>query len=245
MYKYILLPALSLALLNEGMAQSGFKLGLKGGLNVTTMTGNDVTWLEREEGFVRQPKLRPGAHVGPTFNLGFGRHGNASLTFDVLFSMKGSNYYYDQYYYENDDDTVTTKLEVKESVTRLGVDVPILFRYRTDFGLYGEAGLFLSIMPVTLFKTDDPRYVEASTTEFDYVDIEEGLYRPFDFGFNVGAGWISKGGFGIGLRGFMGMLDQYETYGFVGLITPSGRTVNVGAQLSLMYHFGWDSKRRR
>ena len=229
-------------------AQSGFKLGVKGGLNLTTMVGNDQTWLEYDEGFARQSKFRAGGHAGATFSLGFGRHGNASLTFDVLFSMKGGNYYYDQYYFADVDDTVTTHLEVRESVTRFCLDVPILFRYRANMGLYGEAGIFISVAALTLYNTDDPRYTAYSTDDYDYLDIETTQYKPLDVGFTAGAGWISSGGFGIGLRGFMGLLDQYEPYGsplLIGVGAPSGRTVNMGMQLSLMYYFGWDKRSRR
>jgi hypothetical protein len=217
-------------------------------LNVTTLTGNDLTWLEYDEGFVRQPQYRLGGHAGLGMSLGFGRHGNSSLAIDVLFSMKGANYFYDQYYYANETDTVTTHLEVRESVTRLCVDVPIVYRYRANMGLYGEAGIYVSFAAATIFKSDEPRY---SDPDFDYLAIEESQYKPLDIGFTAGAGWIGEGGFGVGLRAFMGMLDQYDTYGdffgVLGLAAPSGRTVNFGYQLSGMYYFNWYSRggRRR
>ena len=246
MKKLIVAGILALALPAVSQAQTGFKFGVKGGLNITTLSGNDLTWLEYEERFVRTSKFRPGGHAGATFSLGFGRHGNSSLTFDLLFSMKGANYSYEQNYYENETDTVTTHLEVKESVTRFCMDLPILYRYRANMGLYGEAGIFISVAAATKFNSDDPRY--ASTNDFNYLDIEESQYRPLDIGFTAGAGWISKGGFGIGVRGFMGLLDQYETYSnplFIGIGAPSGRTVNLGFQFSLMYYFGWDQRSRR
>lgn len=225
-------------------AQRGFKFGLKAGLNLTTMPTTDRSWLEINEGFVRTPKYKAGAHVGPTISLGFGRHGNASLVTDLLFSMKGGTYVYEDYYTLGND-TVAKKYDHKETVTRLCIDWPILFRYRLNMGVYGEAGIYTSIAAATKFSTDDSRY---DTDElYNYVDIEESQYIPLDVGFTFGAGWISKGGFGLGLRGFMGMMDQYNTYTlFVNSLTkPSGRTINMGLQFGATYYFGWESKRRR
>lgn len=242
MRKLILLPVLLLVLANTGMAQAGFKFGLKTGLNITSMTGTDVTWLEWNETFVREPHFKLGAHVGPSFSLGFGRHGNSSLTFDVLFSMKGATYTYKDSYFKYDGDTVATEIDAKESLTRLCVDVPILFRYRANMGLYGEAGIYLSVAASTQFASDDPR------SEDLYEEIEETQYKPLDIGATAGLGWISEGGVGIGFRAFMGFLDQYQTWDDpLSVIDPGdlGRTTNYGFQLSGMYYFGWDKRRRR
>ncbi|MBK9195647.1 MAG: PorT family protein [Flavobacteriales bacterium] len=242
MRRSIFLTALAMAAASSAIAQDGFKFGLKTGLNVTTFNGNDNTWLEREEGFVRESTFKPGAHVGVSMNLGFGRHGNSSLTADVLFSMKGSGYKYNDYYFVNETDTVAKQIDVKESVTRLCVDVPILYRYRTNFGLYGEAGIYISIAVGTSLSNDDPRATDL------YMEIEEAQYKPLDLGFTAGAGWISDGGLGLGVRGFTGFLDQYETWDdpldqFD--LGDVGQTWNFGFQLSGMYYFGWGGRSRR
>lgn len=232
-----------LALLLPGAmnAQRGFKFGVKAGVNLTTMPTTDLRFLEYENGIVKKNKFKAGGHLGATMNLGFGRHGNSSLTADLLFSVKGGAYRYDDYDAVGSD-TVATKIDVNESVTRLAIELPVLYRYRLNMGLYGEAGIFISAAPATIFTTDDPRYDDTA------INYEEKQYKMLDIGLTGGVGWIGKGGFGAGVRGFMGFLDQYDTYTgalVYSFTIPTGRTVNTGAMLSGMYYFGWASKRRR
>ncbi len=236
MKKIIAASMLAMAVPAVSQAQEGFKFGIKAGLNMFTVISSDEMYYEEANGTLADQGFKLGPHAGVGLHLGFGRHGNSSLLVDALFSMKGHTSKYT--YNDVDANGDSYQVDAKEVVTRMCLDVPIMFRFRANWGMYSEIGLYTSFALATTIRNDDP-YMDAF-----YLAVEEESYRPLDLGILAGAGWISNGGIGIGLRGSVGFLDQYKKWDNPNDpfdLSDAGMTWNFGVQLCGMYYFGWDN----
>jgi hypothetical protein len=175
--KKILIAAAVVALPFASMAQSGFKLGAKAGLNMANIVGTDILETSSKMGF----------HVGPMAHYGFGDEGNFSVLAELLFDMKG---------YKVDDKPFALNY----------IDVPILARYRFGFGMYLETGFYFGFLMSASYDGEsefDTVDNNGNATKEKYKDSVNGS----DFGYCAGIGYIHQSGFGIGYRWNLGLAD--------------------------------------
>ena len=105
---------------------------------------------------------------------------NSSFYAGVLFSLQGASY--DEGY------------EYSSGKVTLGyISIPLLYNYKTDFGLYGEAG----IQPGFLVSAKD----KYNGTSEDYKDF----INSFDLGIPVGVGLWIKDKISVGARAVFGL----------------------------------------
>jgi len=135
-----------------------FEIGAKGGVNVSNFTGTD-NWQNVKT------KSLVGYHVGGFVSFFIGN--NFAIQPEVLFSSQGAKF-------ETADQTIDQKIYY--------VNVPLLFKFRTNGGFYIEAG------PQLGFKTG-----QSSSSA-------DSIAKSMDFSVAGGIGFHSKMGLGIGAR---------------------------------------------
>jgi len=155
MKKLFLIPAL---LFSISLCAQKYQLGLKGGVNLSNFTGGDFK-------AVKNSSLL-GFHAGGFISFLAGS--NFAIQPEVLFSTQGAKL-------ENAGD----KRDFKVSY----LNVPVMFKYRTNGGFYLEAG------PQVGFKLGEDEY--GSVNNFA---------KNLDLAVNAGLGYHSSSGFGIGGR---------------------------------------------
>jgi outer membrane immunogenic protein len=124
-----------------------------------------------------------GAQVGVTFPL-IEFSEPMSIRAEANLSMQGSKY---------EDTYFGTPL--KGRVNLLYLNFPLVFRYQTKSGFFGEAG----IQPGFLLSAKD----KYSGETHDYKDN----VKKFDFSIPFGAGYEFKNNFGVGLRVIPGLTN--------------------------------------
>lgn len=175
MKKVILSLALLAGITGVANAQTGLKLGLKGGFNGATVSGTDSKGSEYKAGFA----------AGGLINYGFTDH--VSVQGELLYSQKGFSI----------DNVGGTDFTAKSTLGY--IDVPILFKY--TLGDDGK-GLFLELGPQGSFIINQRSFLEdsggkeisgSSTTSTD-------AFNKSVIGYVGGVGYQLTSGLGLGVR---------------------------------------------
>jgi opacity protein-like surface antigen len=179
MKKTILSLALLAGAAGVANAQTGIKVGLKGGFNGSTFAGTDADNSEFKAGFA----------AGPYVN--FGISDNFSIQPEFLYSQKGSSV--DNYAYG----TPSTNTTLKNTLGYL--DVPIMFRY--NIGEDGK-GFFVEVGPQGSFVLHQRTFNENSSGN----EIAGSRYTSTDnlnkvaIGYVGGLGYQITSGLQLGVR---------------------------------------------
>ncbi|MDO7848279.1 porin family protein [Hymenobacter sp. M29] len=216
MKKVILSLGLLVGVAGVANAQTGLKLGLKGGFNGATFSGKDSKGSEYKAGFA----------AGGLLNYGF--TDMFSVQGELLYSQKGGSRDYDN----GAGKTYTDK-------TTLGyIDVPILLKVNTGEdgkGLFFEAGPQGSFVMHQRSFTEDSggKQIGSSETSTDQLN-------KVVIGYVAGLGYQITSGVGIGVRytGDFSQVakDQSTTIGGVTVSNPNVH--NSVFQFQVHYLFG-------
>jgi hypothetical protein len=181
MKKTILSLALLAGAAGAAHAQTGIKVGLKGGFNLSTFSGANSKGSEYKAGFA----------AGPYVN--FGVSDNFSIQPELLYSQKGSSV--DNYSYVAGGTTTNSTLK-----NTLGyLDVPIMFRY--NIGEDGK-GFFVELGPQGSFVLHQRTFNEDGSGK----EISGSRYTSTDalnkvvIGYVGGLGYQITSGLQLGLR---------------------------------------------
>ncbi|WP_337965545.1 porin family protein [uncultured Flavobacterium sp.] len=145
----------------------------------------------------------PGFHAGAI--VAFDINKNWSIQEDFLYSTQGAKL----------KGGLSDGKEIKLSY----ISVPIVVKYKTDFGLYFEAGPQVGILASQDFK-------KLTNSDADFAE-------KIDAGIVGGIGYQLPSGLGIGARYYMGLTDVSKTKSTT--INPDFQ--NHMAQVSLFYIF--------
>ncbi len=168
MKKFIL--GLGLALMAG--AAGAQTMGVKAGLNYTTLKGDDA----------KNYDYRPGYTAGLTSRYGFNEL--IGIQTEVLFTSKGYKNTY-----------ATNSIETEERLRLNYLDIPVLLHLQVS-------GLFFELGPQVSFLLKGKHIVEVSkgnTTTTNKSDVTDNPY-PIDFGYAAGLGYRAPSGVGLGLR---------------------------------------------
>jgi hypothetical protein len=145
----------------------------------------------------------PGFHAGAI--VAFDINENWSIQEDFMYSTQGAKL----------KDGFSDGKELKLSY----ISVPIVVKYKTDFGLYFEAGPQVGILASQDFK-------EITGSDADFAE-------KIDAGIVGGIGYQFSNGLGIGARYYMGLTDVSKTKS----TTINTDFQNHMSQVSLFYFF--------
>lgn len=217
----------------------GFKFGVKGGGNYSSLGGSDKdkvgVYIENNH-WTGDAKYKYGYHMGLTSLLGFGDDGFLGLRTDLLYTTKG--FQVDQTATTTiNGASVTSETQVKRSLNY--ISLPILLNINAG-GLYFELGPEVAYMTNTTSeikrsftdangnKTDEPIKDEYTTSKEDLGSV--------DFGYVAGLGFQSDMGLGFGIRYNGGLVSIFDTKN-----VNSSQEVNAknsSFTASLFYMFG-------
>jgi len=176
MKKTLLSLGLLIGVASAANAQTGLKLGLKGGFNGSTLSGTDSKGTEYKAGFA----------AGGLINYGFTDH--ISVQGELLYSQKGASQDYDT----GLGTTYTNKF------TFGYIDVPILFKY--TIGDDGK-GLFLEVGPQGSFIINQRSFTEDSGgKQIGSSSTSTDAFNKAVVGYVGGVGYQLTSGLGIGVR---------------------------------------------
>ena|SRR5688572_4857409 len=218
----------------------GFKFGVKGGGNYSSLGGSDKdkvgVYIENNH-WTGDAEYKYGYHMGLTSLLTFDADDFLGLRIDALYTTKG--FQVDQTATSTINGVSTTsETQVKRSLNY--ISLPILLNINTG-GLYFELGPEVAYMTNTTSeikrsftnnntgdKTDESIKDEYNTSKEDLGSI--------DFGYIAGLGFQSDMGLGIGLRYNGGLVSVFDTKN-----VNSSQEVNAknsSFTVSLFYMFG-------
>ncbi|NVO86544.1 porin family protein [Hymenobacter terrestris] len=172
----------------------GVRLGLKGGANLSNLSGD----LVNKDGY----DYKVGFHGGLMLNVGLIDDGFLSLQPEVLFSQKG---------YEYDSNQAFGTFRREGDVTYNYIDVPVLLKVKAG-NLFFEAGPQYSY----LLKVKDESTRSLGGTLIARTEAERDLknVNRNEFGYVAGLGFQSDSGIMLGVR-YNGALTDFaknETY---------------------------------
>ena len=201
MKKVILSLGLLVGMAGVANAQTGLKLGLKGGFNMATFSGKDSKGSEYKAGFA----------AGGLLNYGF--TDMLSVQGELLYSQKGGSRDYDNGAGKTNTDKTT-----------LGyIDVPILLKVNT--GDEGK-GLFFELGPQGSFVMHQRSFTEDSGgKQIGSSETSTDQLNKVVIGYVAGLGYQITSGLGLGVR-YTGDLsqvskDQSTTIGGVTVSNPN------------------------
>ncbi|KAA3440772.1 porin family protein [Rufibacter hautae] len=165
-------------------AQEGIKLGLKAGVNVSSVVGKD----EENLGNLL------GLHAGGF--LDYGLTEQFSIRPELLYSMKG-------FYAEADEED----FEYKSYLTTHYIELPVLARFKAG-NFFVEAGPTFSYLLSAKTREEG----ELLGEEFEETKTVTDELNKFDLGVAAGFGYQFQSGLGLGLRYTRGLskLDKSE-----------------------------------
>jgi hypothetical protein len=173
MKKTILSLALLAGAAGAANAQTGIKVGLKGGFNGATFSGADSKGSEYKAGFA----------AGALIN--FGVSDNFSIQPELLYSQKGASV---------DNYQGTNNLTLKSTLGYL--DVPIMFRY--NIGEDGK-GFFVELGPQGSFVLHNRDFFQSSGNKQTENTSTNDLNKVV-IGYAGGIGYQLTSGLSLGLR---------------------------------------------
>ncbi|QIX62095.1 PorT family protein [Hymenobacter sp. BT18] len=188
------------------------RLGLKTGLMLSRLTGNDVDQLGGENYRTRTDGRRPDFFVSLASTIPLSSTGVFTVAPELSFSRKG--------YRMTNTSLTTTGLEAGESQRvllmkrRLNyLELPLAFRVNTNGGLYFELGPQVSYLIGSQTETETTRTFadgrEATTTNSTASSTSD--VQAFDFGAIGGMGFQHRSGLTMGLRysrGFKTVIER-------------------------------------
>lgn len=181
MKKIILSLAVLASAATIANAQTGIKVGLKGGFNGSTFSGADSKGSEYKAGFA----------AGGFVN--FGVSDNFSIQPEFLYSQKGASADGQTYL-----SGTTVKTDGTAKVTLGYLDVPIMFRY--NIGEDGK-GLYIELGPQGSFVLHRRSFLEdggGSQVGSSYTSTDD--LNKVVIGYAGGIGYQLTSGLGLGLR---------------------------------------------
>ena len=220
MKKVILSLGLLVGMAGVANAQTGLKLGLKGGFNGSTFSGSDSKGSEYKAGFA----------AGGLLNYGFADM--LSIQAELLYSQKGAS----------QDDVPANGNTTK---TTLGyLDVPILFKVNT--GEDGK-GFFFELGPQGSFVLHQRSFIEDNAgKQIGSSETSTDRLNKVVIGYAAGLGYQITSGLGVGLR-YTGDFSQVykdggssttSTVGGVAVTTTNPNIHNSVFQFQVHYLFG-------
>lgn len=167
--------------------KSGIRLGVRGGMNLSSLSGDDPVDLQPGGAI----DMLDGFHAGILANMNVG--GNYILQLEWLYSEKGYNY--DRFYIWTDDGPLVYEGEIDAVIHH--VEVPVLIKYdlrHRSFNFQPYLGVTFSFMADCWVDYYPPLPDGERGGEIeDYVD-------DFDFGFNAGIDTLIFDRIILGLR---------------------------------------------
>lgn len=160
------------------------KFGAKAGLNLSTITGGNLSG-----------GSRVGFHVGGLAEIGLTE--KFAVQPELLLSMKGASY--DSFGAFGFD--VTPAADVNLTY----IDLPIMAKYYVIEGLSVEAGPQVGF----LMSAKGLTYDDVTDTYDEKGDVKDG-YKSIDVAFNIGAGYKLKNGIMFQARYSLGLTDVSE-----------------------------------
>ncbi|AIZ63072.1 hypothetical protein PK28_04050 [Hymenobacter sp. DG25B] len=172
----------------------GVRLGIKGGVNYSNLSGDLVNEDRFESKF--------GGHGGIMANFSVTDDGFFSIQPEVLYSQKG---------FKNADKEIAgTKFE--GSRTYNYIDVPVLLKINAD-GFFFEAGPQYSYL---LKIKDETKSTRNGTTLYKREDTENlNNVNRSEIGYAAGLGYQSTAGFLVGIR-YNGSFTDFAKDGYTG-----------------------------
>ena len=188
-------------------AQSQIKLGLKGGLNVSTFSAD----------FDTRPRI--GFHLGAFGDYGFSDH--ASLQVELLYSMQGA---------KSDYEDFSTGLTGEETDILNYFNIPVLIRYHANSGFTAGAGLQLGF----LVKAEAEIEIDDNFTGLtpEPIDLKE-ITKDTDVGIVLDLGYEIASGISMHGRAVIGLTDISDFDPPIGVADPLGTIRNIVYQVSL------------
>lgn len=181
MKKFILSLAVLASTAGVANAQTGIKVGLKGGFNGSTFSGADSKGSEYKAGFA----------AGGFVN--FGVSDNFSIQPELLYSQKGASQ--DGYSYPSG---TTTKNDGTAKTTLGYLDVPIMLRY--NIGEDGK-GFFVEVGPQGSFVLHRRSFIEdGGGTQVGSSETTTDNLNKVVLGYVGGVGYQITSGLQLGLR---------------------------------------------
>jgi len=169
-------------------ASAQINYGVKGGLNVANIGGEDVD----------DNKAKLGFHLGGFMGVSVAE--NFSIQPEVVFSLQGVKF---------DDDQ---KLNLSY------LNIPVLARYTTQSGFYGETGPQLGFL-----------LSAKSKIEGDSENVKD-WFKKTDFSWAFGVGYITQSNIGVNARFNLGLSKLDED--------GHGKAFNRVFQVGLFYVLG-------
>jgi hypothetical protein len=206
MKKTLLSLALLAGITSAAQAQTGLKLGLKGGFNGSTFSGSDSKGSEYKAGFA----------AGGLINYGFSDL--ISVQGELLYSQKGASI--DNYDKNSSGSGFVQNTTFKSTLGYL--DVPILLKVTT-----GDAGkgLFFELGPQGSFVLHNRDFFQNGNDQTTANTSTDALNKVV-IGYAAGIGYQITSGFGLGIR-YTGDISQvYKDNGTI-LLTAPGIALNV------------------
>lgn len=136
-------------------------------------------------GDVEDNKMKIGLNVGAFAK--FHLTEAISLQPELVYSSQGAKY---------DDGEEEAKYNLNY------LNIPVLFQYNTTSGFYGETGPQLGFLMSAKMKPE----------EGDDVDVKDS-FKSTDFSWAIGAGFLTKSGFGVNARFNLGLGNILENSG--------------------------------
>lgn len=147
--------------------QAQLKIGAKAGLNLANIVGDDAP---------DEAKTKLGFNIGGFVEVPVAE--NFTVKPELVFSLQGAK----------SDDNDDSKLNLNY------LNIPVLGKYTTSSGFYGETGPQLGFLVGAKAKSDDGD-----------VDVKD-FYKGIDFAWAFGVGYeFAESGFGVNLRYNLGL----------------------------------------
>jgi hypothetical protein len=191
------LALLVLAVITLGTANAQIQFGVKAGANISTFTGNDATGLNSLVGI----------HFGGLVHIPIA--GSLALQPEVVYSGQGAK---------------GTESGTDYSLHVNYINIPVLLKYTTSSGFYGETGPQIGFKASAKFKQGG-----TSTTADGF--------KSTDFSWAFGIGYLTTANVGIDARFNLGLsnIESGDTQG--------GTAKNSVFQIGVFYMFGDSGKK--
>jgi hypothetical protein len=211
----------------------GFKIGIKGGGNYSSLGGSDkdkVGVYIKGDQYTGDAKYKYGYHMGLTSLYEIDDFWGIKI--DALYTTKGF-----QVQQTTAVGVNTLKTEVKRSLNYLSL--PVLLNINAG-GLYFEVGPEVAYMTNTTSEIrrtlKDPQGDQVGNTDKDETSTSKEDLSSVDFGYVAGLGYMSDMGLGLGLRYNGGLGSIYDTKNVDH--TDEVNAKNSNFTVSLFYMFG-------
>ena len=160
-------------------ANAQVRFGIKAGVNNSTLGGDAADFDGK--------KSNTGFNAGVYTNIPFSEH--FSFQPELMYSAN-----------EGFEYRPNTNTELNYNLSY--VNVPLMVQFKSDKGIYGEAGPYVGF----LVSAKEKLNVGGTKTESDV----KNSFKGTDLGAGLGIGYISKSGLGIGARYNMGLANIYD-----------------------------------